>query len=131
LRPAPSFAAEVTVGWLLDGARSGRIPAADRPNPVELATDRLRLSLEQVDQVPHAACTPLRAPRVRRLEPGDSIGVRGTITVQSRPEGAGAPSQPLPFGTSLLSTIPAHTLRVVAGPLTLRITPQSPAAQLC
>jgi hypothetical protein len=132
LRPAPSFAAEVTVGWLLDGARSGRIPAADRPNPVELATDRLRLSLEQVDQVPQTACAPLRTPLERRLRPGDSIGVRGTIAVQSRPEaGLGAPSQGLPFGTSLLSTIPAHTLRVVAGPLTLRIAPLSPSAKLC
>ena len=30
LHPTPSFAAEVTVGWLLDGARSGRIPAPGR-----------------------------------------------------------------------------------------------------
>lgn len=131
LHPAPSFAAEVTVGWLLDGARAGRIPAAGRPSPVELATDRLRLSIEQADQLPRNPCAPLRTPLDRRLQPGDSIGVRGTIAVQSRPEGAGAPSQPLPFGTSLLSTIPAHTLRVVAGPLTLRIAPRSPTAQLC
>ena len=45
LHPTPSFASEVTVGWLLDGAHAGRIPAPGPLTPGERATDNFRLSL--------------------------------------------------------------------------------------
>jgi hypothetical protein len=128
LHPTPSFAAEVTVGWLLDGAEDGRIPRAGA-TPVQRATDSLRLSLEQRD-APLPSCPPLRATVTRRLEPGDQLAFRGAIVVQALPRRGPRPL-PLPFGTGLLATAPSHTLRAVAGPVVLRIAPRSFDAALC
>jgi hypothetical protein len=128
LHPTPSFAAEVTVGWLLDGARDGRIPAAGA-TPVQRVTDTLRLSLEQAD-APARACRPLRTPTTRRLEKGERLVVRGAVVVQGVPRVGPAP-QPLPFGSGLLATAPFHSLRAVAGPIVLRIAPSSFDAGLC
>jgi hypothetical protein len=130
LRPTPSFAAEVTVGWLLAGARSGRIPATRDLTPREQAGNVLRLSLEQLER-PAFGCVPLRGQVTRRLTKDDTLGVRGAVAVQLLPNGSGVPSQVLPFGTSLLATSLTHTLRAVRGPLTLRIAPRSPVSALC
>jgi len=130
LHPTPSFAAEVTVGWLLDAQRAGRIPTVRPSSPRERATDRLRLSIEQVDGMHAASCTPLRSTVTRRLAPGESLGLVGAVLVQSVPR-RGTVSAPLPFGAGLLATARTHTLRAVSGALTLRITPLPPAAALC
>jgi hypothetical protein len=130
LHPTPSFAAEVTVGWLLDAQRDGRIPTERPASARERATDRLRLSIEQLDGSHAASCTPLRGTVTRRLAPGASFGIVGTILVQSIPR-TGTVSAPLPFGAGLLATARTHTLRAVSGPLTLRIAPLPPAAALC
>ena len=128
LNPTPTFGAEVTVSWLLAGARSGQIPRSGRPTPRQRATDTLRLSLEQLDGTSGSKCVPLTAPAVRRLALGESFGLRGAIAVQSIPIGRGVRSQPLVFGTSLLATAKTHTLRDVTGPLELRIAPVISAA---
>jgi hypothetical protein len=130
LNPTPTFAAQVTVSWLLDGARSGQIPRSGRPTPRQRATDTLRLSLDQLDGTRASQCVPLTAPVTRRLALGDSFGLRGAIAVQSIPIGRGARSEPLVFGTSLLATAKTHTVRDVTGPLELRIAPVI-AAALC
>jgi len=130
LHPTPSFAAEVTVGWLLDAQRAGRIPTVRPSSPRERATDRLRLSIEQVDGMHAASCTPLRSTVTRRLVPGEPLGLVGAVLVQSVPR-RGTVSAPLPFGAGLLATARTHTLRAVSGALTLRITPLPPAAALC
>jgi len=131
LHPTPSFAAAVTVGWLLDGESSGRIPAPPASTAQQRATDTLRLSLEQVDGTPAGHCTPLRAPATRRLARDGSFGIEGAVAVQSLATPGETTSQPLPFGTGLLATAITHTLRAVAAPLELRIVPLSPAAALC
>ncbi|MGO9875595.1 MAG: hypothetical protein ACLPVY_17565 [Acidimicrobiia bacterium] len=130
LNPTPTFAAEVTVGWLLDGARNGRIPPAGRATPTERATDTLRLSLEQLDGMRASTCVPLDAPVERRLNRGDSFGLRGAIAVQALPLDGDVRSEPLTFGTSLLATARTHTVRDVNGPLFVRIAPVQ-AAALC
>jgi hypothetical protein len=129
LHPTPSFAAEVTVGWLLDGAGAGRIPAAERASPVQRATDTARLSLQQVD-TGDRHCPPLRGVATRRLETGEQLDIRGAVAVQVMPARGPRP-QPLPFGTGLLATAPNHILRAAAGPLVLRIAPRSFDAALC
>ena len=127
LHPTPSFASEVTVGWLLDGASSGRIPAAGSATPTERATDTLRLSLEQLGSPNRSACVVLRSAVTRRLAAGASLNIRGTIAVQGR-----SPiSQPLAFGTSLFDAASTHTLLAVAGPLELRLAPRSLGAAIC
>ena len=86
LHPTPSFAAEVTVGWLLDGARLGAHPARrPRRRRGERATDTLRLSLEQLDGTGagRSAC-PLTAAGAAAARPRrDRFGIRGAIAVQS------------------------------------------------
>ena len=130
LHPTPSFAAEVTVGWLLAGAHSGRIPATRDLTRREQAANALRLSLEQLDRRA-SGCVPLRAQVTRRLARDETIGIRGAVAVQLLPNGRDVPSQVLPFGTSLLSTNLTHTLRAVRGPLTLRMAPRSAISGLC
>jgi hypothetical protein len=128
LHPTPSFAAEVTVGWLLDAQRDGHIPAVRPASARERATDRLRLSIEQVDEVRgvvHAAARPWP----RRLAPGESFGVVGPILVQSVPRRNRVGSPAVRRGA--VGDRATHTLRAVSGPLTLRITPLPPAAALC
>jgi len=129
LHPTPSFAADVTAGWLVDGERDGRIPAPPRSTAEQRATDKVRLSLEQVD-APVDDCRPLRTIVTRRLAVGESVGIAGAVTVQAIP-GRGPRPQPLPFGTGLLATSPTHVLRALAEPLTLRIAPRSLDAALC
>ncbi len=118
----------MTVGWLLDGARDGRIPAAGA-TPVQRATDAGRLTLEQTD-APARACPPLRTLTTRRLEKGEQLVVRGAVVVQAVPR-VGPTPQPLPFGRGLLATAPFHALRAIAGPVVLRIAPSSFDAGLC
>jgi hypothetical protein len=121
----------ITVGWLLDGASSGRIPAARAPTPIERATNRLRLSLEQLDEAHASECVPVRAPVVRHLGAGESFVVRGAILVQLIDDETGSSSHLVSFGASFLSGARDHSLRDVAGPLTIRISPSGAAGMLC
>jgi hypothetical protein len=121
----------ITVGWLLDGARSGRIPATRAPTPNERATNRLRLSLEQLDEGLGSECAPLGAPVVRHLVAGESFVVRGAIRVQLIDDESGVSSSPVNFGASFLSGARENTLRDVAGPLTIRIVGGAPVGMLC
>jgi hypothetical protein len=73
---------------------------------------------------------PLHAPIERRLNRGDSFGLRGAIAVQALPFDGTVRSEPLTFGTSLLATARTHTVRDVTGPLFVRIAPVL-AAALC
>jgi hypothetical protein len=45
LTPETVTGFRITMGWLLDGVKSGRIPAPPAPNAGEIAVDTLRLSL--------------------------------------------------------------------------------------
>jgi hypothetical protein len=47
LRPRPGADRHVTVGWLRDGAKSGRIPKPSRISPTWAATATLELALQQ------------------------------------------------------------------------------------
>jgi hypothetical protein len=132
LHPTPSIAAEVTVGWLLDGANSGRIPRSGPLSRLETANNTLRLSLQQLDaQPPGSRCTPLASPVLRRLSNGESVSISGTVAVQLL-DPTGVPiSAQLPFGSSILSTVPYHTLRAVGAPLNLRLGPEAAHPALC
>jgi hypothetical protein len=132
LHPIPAIAAEVTVGWLLDGAKSGRIPRPGPLSSLSIANNTLRLSLEQFDaKPPRSRCRPLTSPLLRRLSNGESVSIAGTVTVQLL-DPTGVPlSGQLLFGSSLLSTIPYHTLRAVRAPLNLRLRPAAAFPALC
>jgi hypothetical protein len=131
LRPAPSFAEPVTVGWLVDGVASGRIPTSKPKTPRDLADNTLRLSLEQLDGGPASSCVPLHATVERTLETGQSVVVSGTMGVKLVGSQTVHESDWEQFGSSLVDIAPTFTLRAVQGPLDLRIRPQSFFASFC
>ncbi len=125
LRPEPITAPWVTMGWVRAGIGDGRIPELGHPPDGELlASNRLRLSLEQVDTPRGKGCPGLRGPVDRRLAAGDRLPIgNGAVGVRllggSRPLGF-----PVSFGNVLLGQGPDdHELVAVAGPLRVRITP--------
>jgi hypothetical protein len=66
----------VTVGWLLDGARSGRIPNPGSISPRDLRVDNFRLSLLQTStRAPLRGCRPVTVPETLVLEHGASVGI--------------------------------------------------------
>ena len=125
LRPDPNRAPTLTIGWLLDGVKSGRVPAT--PVPMRVArTNDLRLSLLEVDHRSGLPCRALTAPVNLRLVKGDTIGIVGRVLAISRvPPG----SAPVSFGVGLLNPALAHTLTVVAGPLPVRFVPGARAGR--
>jgi hypothetical protein len=131
LHPTLDVASEVTVKWLLDGVKSGRIPETDPPTPIELANNTLRLSLEQVGGSPLSSCKPIRAPMLRRLRDGQSITIAGTIRVQLLANADHVASGWLRFGRTLLTSAPTYRLRAVSGPLIIRVQTQASTAALC
>jgi len=126
LRPDPNRAPTLTLGWLLQGVASGRVPATRPSTATETLTNRLRLSLLELDQPSGLACRPLTAPVVVHLDKGERFGIVGKTLVILVDDTA-ARSAPVPFGVGLLNPSLAHTLDVVTGPLTVHIGPAGPA----
>ena len=132
LHPDPHLAPLVTIGWLRDAARSGRLPAPRPSTPRELLTNRLRLSLDQRNEAQSRSCPPLGAgPMIARLAKGQMLAVHGAIAVQLLDGAPITASQTLRFGESRLAGSNDHTLVAVAGPLRLRISPASRGASAC
>jgi hypothetical protein len=127
MKPLRKAAREVTVGWLLDGADSGRIPAPARIDPVIAARATTLLSLQQrVAPAPSADCRVLRAPLRLRMDRGDVIGFEGGRLSVTR-VGANA------FGGVAYDPDYGRSLGAVAGPLELRLASVDPArpVELC
>jgi hypothetical protein len=125
VQPDPNNAPAVTIGWLLDGVKSGRLPGEGPRSPREEATDALRLSIAQTFGAPtRPPCTPLQTPVERQLEPGGSVVVGGSVALRLL-EPDGTFSNWVVYGDSLRSGNGLHTLRAVRGPLQLTLRPQS------
>jgi hypothetical protein len=111
----------VTIGWLLDGAASGRIPEAGQIPPALAAANTFRLSFRQTHTASRwTACQTISKPITRPLEKGEAIGVRGWFLRVTSAAGASA-------GTSLvLDPRDGNTLVDVRGPLTVHLGANSP-----
>ena len=91
LRPDPVGAPSVTLDWLRNALQSNDLPAVKHPSATLLATDRLRLSLMELDSVRTGHCATLTAPVVRNLARGASVDIGdGVVAVTSLPT-AGPP----------------------------------------
>jgi hypothetical protein len=118
-RPMGAAGEEVTVGWLLDGAASGRIPSPRPMTLVQQATISLELALGQ-SRVTLAgkACPPLAAPEERVLATGAAlIFTSGPIDVQLI-TADGTVSRRVPFAPGF-----GGRLEALTGPLRVRLSP--------
>jgi hypothetical protein len=129
LRPEPNRAVTVTLGWLLAGVADGRIPRPGPLTPTERLTNRLRLSLMEVDRRSGLRCRQLSAPVTLRLAKGERIGLVGRALVTML-DGPSDRSGVVPFGVGMLNASLGHTLVAVAGPLTIRISAGRAAGRL-
>jgi len=127
--PDQVTAPQVTLGWLLDGVASGRIPTPERISAKDEAAATLRLSVQQiVKEPPPDGCVPVTKPVIRHLEPGQSLGIEGgrirfVNVVNGRPLGADVDFYP---GSG-------QTLEAVAGPIDVQISSHqaSVPARIC
>jgi hypothetical protein len=128
LRPEPNRAPTVTLGWLRAGVASGRIPRGADPTAREAATNRLRLSVMELDERAERTCPALRAPVDLELDEGQRIGIGGRVVVVLR-DGRRAVSNPVGFGLGMLNPSLAHTL-VATAPVSIRVAPGLPVGPL-
>ncbi len=121
--------AKVTIGWLLDGLESGRIPAPGDVDPRTVADATFRLSIDQTfDRATHSECRELAEPVQRRLEKGESLVIRdGPVRVVNLTEGPGPP-----IGLTFAPLL-GQTLVALTGPLTVSLAPadSSLSVKLC
>jgi hypothetical protein len=120
--PMPETAPQVTIGWLLDGVASGRIPDAGPIEPVKAREATFRLSLYQSDdrRAP-SSCSQLSKAVDRSLVKGQSLGIEGgqVRVVELTPEGDER-------HMVVYSPSRGRTLTAVAGPLTMRLVAAAP-----
>jgi hypothetical protein len=135
-RPEQGFARRLTVGWLLDGVASGRIPKPAITS-VDAATATLYVALSQQPNVFFpSACQDTTTPLELRLPASQAIRIKGVVRVVYVTP-TGVRSRPVTFdpSSSILTakgTAPrGPRLVALAGPLTLEVDStdrQKPAA---
>jgi hypothetical protein len=111
----------VTIGWLLDGAASGRIPDPGQITPALAAANTFRLSFWQTHSGSRrTGCKTISKPITRHLEKGDAIGISGWLVRVTSGAGASA-------GTSVvLDPRDGDTVVGVQGPSTVQVAANSP-----
>jgi hypothetical protein len=126
IRPEQRLAKPLTLGWLLDGVASGRIPKPATITPVDTATATLHLALDQQpDWFRSAACRNATTPLVLQLSPSQAVGIHGEVSVvYTTPEGVR--SRPVTFDPE------SRPPRLVAltGPLALELDSATPGTSV-
>jgi hypothetical protein len=123
----------LTLGWLLAGVRSGRVPRPPFVNPAIVATTTLKLALVQgLTPARGASCAAVSGPEVHVLRKGESITVKSARASVVYLPAARAPSPSVTFSMTVFGLppnemvdrvrSPSLTLVALAGPLRLRIT---------
>lgn len=135
LRLQPGINDGVTVGWLSDGRRGGRIPPPSQPmDPRAREAARLQMALLPLeDTAPGRSCRPVGAGANRLLEGDLLTGVgQGSLTVTKSIPGLG----PVTVGFFVLSPAGGSTAvgRVelqVLRPLDVTVTGTGTEVQIC
>ncbi|HET8619430.1 MAG TPA: hypothetical protein VFM27_10750 [Acidimicrobiales bacterium] len=127
LRPDRSLAPYVSVGWLLDGVRSGRIPAPEDVQPETLAATEVRVALQENPRHRPARCETVTPGTPITLQPGSSVRLRG--------EGQLWVGYANATGAVGLVPFPWRDAPIVAyaGPLTVNVSsvPEGQPVELC
>ena len=129
LHPVPGIAAEVTVGWLIDGARSGRIPRPKGAVSDAAAEVALVLLLKQTTRTgPTRDCVAVVKPLRLQVRRGDVLAFRDGIPAIQLLLADGSASPPRVFRPT-----GGAGVQVEAGPVTLLISraPGSRRLVLC
>jgi hypothetical protein len=131
-RPEQELAKQVTLGWLLDGVASGRIPKPANITPVDAATATLQLALnQQADPFHTKACRNAITALEVRLSGSEAIGIHGVVRVAYITP-AGVRSRPVTFKpdnrvfTKGGLALPGPRLVALSGPLTLEVDSANP-----
>jgi hypothetical protein len=126
--PNPRGAAEVTIGWLLDGVADGRIPAPSHVTPDVEAGATLSLLLDQIGSTsPTTSCMQVKRPVRRSVRKGDVLVFRGGPWKMQLIESNGQPSSAFGF-----SPFNGSAIRVRGGPISVVIDPvKGSALELC
>jgi len=129
VKPDQQLAHFVTIGWLLGGAASGRIPKPSTISPENEAMDTLRLSFEQGPgkRVPGDTCVGVAGEHLFTLATGQQLVVRA-------PSGSFrfAPATADTYGTFPFEAIPvAGSIFTAVRPVTFRTHGTSVFGQLC
>jgi hypothetical protein len=131
VKPEQQLAHFVTIGWLLAGAASGRIPKPSTISPADQAMDTLRLSFEQGPgrRVPGDVCVAVARQHVFTLTTGQQLVVRAPSgSFRFLPAATAGTYGTYPF----LAITPAGSIFTAVRPLTFR-TSGAPSVygQLC
>jgi hypothetical protein len=134
VRPEQQLAKPLTLGWLLDGVASGRIPKPASITPVDAATADLHLALnQQPDVFGTKACRNATTPLELQLSESQAIGIHGVVrVVYTTP--AGVRSRPVTFKPDDRvvvkggKALPGPRLVALAGPLALEVDSEDPGA---
>jgi hypothetical protein len=76
-RPYPTVARAITIGWLLDAARDGKLPRRHSVTAKDRAVATLQISFV-ITRSLSTPCRLLRAPVTRRVPTGGAVRFRGT-----------------------------------------------------
>jgi hypothetical protein len=125
LRPNPVGAPEVTIGWLLDGVRSGRIPEPRNVTAASEAQATLFILLHQsTEQVSTRDCVAVVRPLTLQVRRGDVLVFRGGPPSAALRTANGRTSPPRVFPAFRGSTV-----RAEGGPVTLVVDPLKPPSR--
>jgi len=76
LQPLPAYAQPVTLGWMLDNKRAGRLPSLAFLTKRDLATASMNLALQPSARKAGASCETLRQPILLVVRKGDVLTAR-------------------------------------------------------
>jgi hypothetical protein len=124
VHPEPNQAPTVTVSWLLDALRSGRLPKPRALTERERGANILRLSLDQSSSPAGSSCRAVDKPVLLNLRKGDAFTIEGRVAIQLVRDQVR--SDPVVFGAGFLTGAGPHELRDVGGPLALRLSKPRP-----
>jgi hypothetical protein len=125
VRPVPELIGglDLTIGWLLDGAASGRVPRPGVVTADDEAIAAFRLSFLQSDGddgTPTTSCRTLTKPLTRHFERGDEIHFTGG-SLRAQPVPGDAP----PRAETLYRLAKGNRLTAVRDSFDLVLVPQN------
>jgi hypothetical protein len=106
----------LTLGWMRDGIASGRIPKPDPLTPENVAVYSLYFALQAAPPGRETSCVTVHRTVIRVLTAGQTLALKGPVSVKYVPVGGVASSARLLRPGNYIA---------VAGPLRLRLSPAS------